>query len=183
MKHLRLGIAGLALLTGCAAPLEVASITEIKPAEAGSGFDVYAERRSRGEQVPEFAGDQVLELRTYEDRSGQGRTELAGADCTVKANNFSAEATTPAKVRVPLYRGQSSTLSVSCGKPGYKSRMVEAAPFDSTRNDRYSSGAGGGLVGVAVVAAFDAMSDNSKNDWRYSPVQIVLEPERVAAAN
>lgn len=163
--------------------MEVASITEIKPAEPAAGLDVYAARRGRGEQVPEFAGDQVLEVRTYEEKSDQGRTELAGAQCTVKASNFSADTATPAKVRVPLYRGQSSTLSVSCHKPGYKSRMVEAAPFDATRNARYSSGASGGLIGVAVVAAFDAVSDNSKNDWRYAPVQIVLESETTAAAH
>ncbi len=183
MKYGWVRVASLSLLVGCAAPMEVSSITEIRPSEPGTGLDVYAARRTRGEQVPAFAGDQILEVRSYEEKPDQARAEMAGANCVVKASNFTANVTTPTKVRVPLYHGQSSTLSVSCEKQGYKSRMVEAVPFDATRSARYAGAAGGGLIGVAVVAAFDAASDNTKNDWRYQPVQVVLESETKTAAN
>ncbi len=160
--------------------MDIDSVTEIKPAEADAGFDVYAARRMRGEQVPEFAGDQLLEVRSYEDKSEGGRVEMAGAQCVVKASNFSADVTTPGKVRLPLYRRQSSTLSVSCSKPGYKPRMVETTPYDWTRKGRYGDAARGGVVGVAVTAAFDAMTDNSKNHWLYPPVAVVLEKATAA---
>ena len=46
-----------------------------------------------------------------------------------------------------------------------------------TRQQCMASGSGGGLLGVAVVAALDAAADNTKNEWRYPPAQIQLEPD------
>lgn len=162
--------------------MEVASVTEIKPTEPGAEFDVYAEGRRRGEKVPEFAGDQLLEVRAYEVKQGEGRKELAGAHCSLKSIKFSAEATTPAKVRVPLYRNQQSTLAVTCHKPGYKSRMIESHAFDATKSGRLASGSAGGVVGVVFMAAVNAASDDSKNVWLYSPISVVLEAETAVAA-
>ena len=43
--------------------------------------------------------------------------------------------------------------------------------------------AGGGLIGLVAVSAIDAVSDNSKNEWRYPLARVVLEPipQRTAA--
>ncbi|MCB1505796.1 MAG: hypothetical protein KDJ47_12540 [Hyphomicrobiaceae bacterium] len=153
-------------------------MTPIKPQNGATGIDVYAQHRNAGNTTaPEFAGDQLVEVRSYVYKQDQGDTEVRGANCSLSAAEYSATMTTPARVRVPLYRGQSSTLAVSCEMPGYKKSMITVAPMDITRNSRYANGASAGLLGVVAVAAIDAMSDNSKNDWRYPIAKIVLEPE------
>jgi hypothetical protein len=166
----------MVVLGGCAAPaLEVASVTEIRSSTGSRGIDVYEPKRRVDSAVPEFAGDQLVEVRTYKDTE-EGQVELAGATCSLSATGFSATMRTPAKVRVPLYREKSSTLAVTCEMPGYQKRMVTVAPFDATRASRLASSGSGGLIGVVVVAAVDAMADNSKNDWRYPLARVLLEP-------
>ena len=169
---------------GCAAPLEVGSITNITPNTGSSTTDVYQPRRLAGDtSVPAFAGDQLVEVRTYHYVDGHGQKEMAGAQCKLSAGTFSAEMTTPAKVRVPLYRSSSESLAVQCGREGYKTRMVTLKPFDRTRKERYSrfssAGGAGGLIGVVVATAAagiaDAAADNTQNEWNYPPARITLD--------
>ena len=174
-------VAGLAILVGCclggcAAPLAVNTVTDIRSSTGSRGIDVYEPKRRADANVPEYAGDQLVEVRTYQN-SGQGEVEMPGATCSLAATDFSATMTSPAKVRVPLYRGQSSTLAVTCQKPGFEKRMVTVAPFDATRASRLASGSGGGIIGAVVVAAVDASADNSKNDWRYPVARVVMEAD------
>jgi hypothetical protein len=179
MDRLRWLVTGLALLggnclAGCAAPLAVNNVTDIRSSTGSRGVDVYETKRRTDASAPEFAGDQLVEVRTFQN-AGQGEVEMAGATCTLAATGFSATMKSPAKVRVPLYRGQSSTLAVTCQMPGFQKRMITVAPFDATRSSRLASGAGGGLVGAVIVAAVDAAADNSKNDWRYPVARVVME--------
>jgi hypothetical protein len=164
------------VLGGCATPgLEVASVTEIKSTTGSGGIDVYETKRRGGGSVPDFAGEQLVEVRTYKNTDG-GEVELSGATCSLSATGFSATMRSPAKVRVPLYREQSSTLAVTCEMPGYQKRMVTLAPYDATRASRLASSGSGGLIGVLAVAVIDAAADNSKNDWRYPGARVLLEP-------
>lgn len=178
-------LAVVAILAGCAKPMEVSSITEIKPTTGSRGVDVHEPKRQTGQAgVPEFAGDQLLEIRTFASKEGSGETEVAGATCSLSAADFAATMQTPAKVRVPLYRGQSSTLAVACEMPGYKKKMITVGPVDVTRDARFTSGASNGVIGLVAVTAIDAFSDNSRNEWRYPLAKVVLEaeaPARVAA--
>ena len=177
MKH-KICLAIAVLIGGCAKPLEVGSITEIKNSTGSKSIDVLEPKRMAGQSgVPEFSGDQLLEVRTYADNDSNGRVEVSGARCELSASDFKASMETPAKVRVPLYRNQSSTLAVSCDKPGFRKTMVTVTALDVTRQQRLASGSGGGLLGVAVVAAFDAAADNSKNEWRYPVAAVILEKE------
>ena len=101
MSGNELGLRALALATvvcmaGCATPMEVANITEVRPTNGAQGLDVYAMRRQKGEQVPEFAGDQLLEVRTYAVIEGKGETEIAGGNCTVSGSDFQATTVSPA---------------------------------------------------------------------------------------
>ena len=174
---------GLVVLTGCAKPLEVARVTEISSQTGSTGIDVHAPRRLvNPESAPEFAGDQLVEVRTYVYEDGKGNVEVPGASCSLSAAEYSATMTSPAKVRVPLYRGKSSALAVRCEKPGYKKRLITVNVYDVTRSQRYAGAAGGGLLAVVAVAAIDAMSDNSKNEWRYPIAKVVLEPEVVTGS-
>jgi hypothetical protein len=171
-------LVGLASLGGCAKPLEVSSITEIKSRTSSKGIDVYESKRNAGPSaVPEFAGDQLVEVRTYTYVDNSGEVEIAGAACSLSAADFSAAMETPAKVRVPLYRAQSSALAVTCEKPGFKKKLISISAIDMTRQDRLAAGAGGGVIGVVAVAAIDGFSDNTKNDWRYPVARVVLEAE------
>ncbi|MEO1207347.1 MAG: hypothetical protein AAFV45_13560 [Pseudomonadota bacterium] len=182
----RLGVVlCVAALAGCASkPLEVGSIAKIKPQSGSNELDVYADTRRQGTTAaPDFAGDQLVEVRTYRDDPENGQVEMAGATCQLSAALYSADLTTPALVRVPLYRGQSSVLSAKCTKSGFADKLVTVEAFDVTRSQRYQSSSNGGLAGVAVVAVFDALSDNSKNDWRYPPIRVVMGQERPIAAN
>lgn len=164
-------------LAACAAkPLEVGSITQIKPHTGSGELDVYAPKRAQDPaSAPEFSGDQLVEVRTYRQDPENGQVEMEGATCKLSAALFSADMTTPAKVRVPLYRGKSSELSATCSKPGFKDKLVTAQAFDVTRSQRFATASGGGVAGVAVVAVFDAFSDNTKNDWKYPVLAVVME--------
>jgi hypothetical protein len=167
---------GLSLLTGCAKPLEVGSITNIRSATGSQSVDVLEPKRAKGVPgLPEFSGDQLLEVRTYARSDGGPDAEISGASCTLTAADYSATMETPAKVRVPLYRAESSTLSVACKMPGFKKRMITVEAFDETRRSRMSNGAGGGLIGLVAVSAIDAASDNTRNTWRYPVAKILLE--------
>ncbi|WP_246739025.1 hypothetical protein [Bradyrhizobium aeschynomenes] len=172
-----LAIIGGACLGGCAAPLAVNNVTDIRSTTGSRGIDVYEPKRRTDASVPEFAGDQLVEVRTFHNPGGGGEVEMAGASCSLEASGFTATMTSPAKVRVPLYRGQSSTLAVTCQKPGYQKRMITVAPIDATRQARLASGMNGGILGAVIVAGIDAAADNSKNDWRYPVAKVVLEAD------
>ncbi len=173
-------LASALTLAACAKPLEVGSITEIKSKTGSKGIDIHEPRRSKGEQgVPEFAGDQLLEVRTYTIEEGKGQVEIADASCVVSAADFSATIVTPAKLRVPLYRSQSSVLGVSCEMPGFKKRSMTVEAVDTTRQGRYQSGSSAGAIGLIAAVAVDGFSDNTKNEWKYPLAKVVLEkPEK-----
>ena len=177
MRNFILFFIGVVLLAGCAKPLEVASISEIKPPPGSQGLDVYASRRQAGEKVPEFAGDQIVEIRSYSANEGGGQgVEISGAKCKVSAGDFSADVVTPAKLRVPNYRYQTSPLAVSCEREGYKAHMAEVAVVDATANQRLASGANAGLVGLVFMAAVNAASDETTHEFRYPQASIIMEP-------
>lgn len=165
------------VLTGCAKPLEVASITEIKPPPGSQGLDIYASRRNAGEKVPDFAGDQVVDVRSYVMSEGGGTgDEFAGATCELKSRDFSVNLTTPAKVRVPIYRAQSSPLTVQCQKDGFEPKLAEASVFNVTKEERLQQGASGGVVGVLFVAAINAASDETTHDFAYPTIKVLMTP-------
>jgi hypothetical protein len=176
--RLRTGLSLLTLIAagGCATPLEVASITEIKPSNGARGTDVYAAERAKGQPVPEFSGDQLLEVRTFAPKDGSASVEFAGAACTITGRDFVASAASPARVRVPLYRAQSSALSVTCNQPGLLQKSVVVEAVDVTRQQRYSNGAGAGVLGMVASVAVDGMSDNTKNDWKYPLAKVNMTP-------
>lgn len=164
------------VLAGCAKPLEVSRVTDIRSKTSSNDIDVLSVKRAQtGSGVPEYAGNQLAEVRAYERIDGKGDVEMAGVSCHLSTPHYEADLVTPAKVRVPLYRGKSSELAVSCKRQGYISRLVTVRAIDVTRAQRLNSGANSGLLGLAVVAVIDAASDNTKNDWKYPPVKVLLE--------
>lgn len=171
----------LLALAGCAKPMEVSSITEIKPQSGKGGLDVYADKRAAGQQVPQFAGDQIVQVRTYMEGDANNLSqEIPGAACKLSATEYSADIVTPAKVRVPIYRAQSSTLAVKCEKEGFLPKMQEAAVENETQNKRLEMGSNGGLIGVALALAVNGVSDTANDDFKYPVVKVVMAPKTPA---
>jgi hypothetical protein len=180
-------ILSLCLLTAaCAKPLEVGSITEIKPRTAGAqGLDVYAGRRAAGEPMPQMAGDQIVEVRTFNSgTTDKPREEMAGASCSLTTGDFVADFTTPAKVRVPNYRDKSSALAVSCEKTGYQRKLREVTVYNDTKASNLSAGSGAGVVGLVVALAVNEMGDTSSHSYKYPPIHIDMDAveEKLASA-
>jgi hypothetical protein len=173
------------LLGGCAKPMEVGSITEIKPPPGTQGVDVYAAQRSSGQKVPEFAGDQIVEVRSFyansEEQQQQETGEFAGAACKLTAANFSADLTTPAKVRVPVYRAQSSQLAVQCEKDGFKPKLTQVGAFNVTKDERLRAGSSAGAIGLLLMVAANAASDETTHDFKYPQVRVEMEKIKPAS--
>jgi hypothetical protein len=175
------------LAAGCARPMDVATITDIRASNGAAGLDVYAERRRKGEKVPDLSGDQVVDVRSYTGSGEPGSEiagdEMAGAKCVVKARDYSAHVTTPARIRVPLYRAQSSPLSVTCERDGYRPASGVAEVYNKTKEDRYAAGSsGGGLIGLALMAAVNELSDEAGHEFKYRPAYVVMLPIREVRA-
>jgi hypothetical protein len=167
--------------------MDVSSISEIRPNSGGPGLDVYAARRRAGEKVPELAGDQILDVRSFVTADGPFGNEIpgeefAGAKCTVKARDYSAQVTTPARLRVPIYRLESSALSVACDREGYESRSIVLEVYNKTKADRYAASSGNGLAGLLVMAAINELSDETKHEFAYPQARVVMTPRQTAVA-
>jgi hypothetical protein len=179
MIRLFMAVAAVGLLAGCGAPgLEVARVTDIRPSNKAAGLDVYAERRRAGDKVPDFSGDQLVDVRSYREReeSGYSDEEFAGAKCAVKARDYAADVVTPARIRVPLYRQESSPLSVSCQHPDYQPRSIVLDVYNKTKQDNYAAASGNGLVGLLVMAAINEMSDEKGHTFAYPIARLVMKP-------
>ncbi len=194
LRQILVAVAIIAMAGCSAAPLEVGSVTEIQrtgaialpvstvpPATASGAIGTYDSRRAAGVATPQVAGDQLLEVRTYTSSPPYGMVELSGASCTLNAADFSATLQTPAKVRVPLYRQQSSPLAILCDLPGFKKKRMTVAAVDVVREKRAASAATGGLFGLLSVAAIDVFADESKDLWEYPSAKVILVPGEVAA--
>jgi len=167
--------------------MEVGSISEIRPNSGGPGVDVYATRRRAGEKVPELAGDQILDVRTFVSAEGPFGNEIAGeefagARCTVKARDYSAQVTTPARLRVPIYRLESSALSVACERDAFEPRSLVLEVYNKTKADRYAAASGNGVAGLVVMAAINEMSDETKHEFAYPSARVIMTPRQTTAA-
>ena len=176
MKKL-LSLLSLCLLAACAKPLEVTTITPIQTANGSGNIDVYADSRSAGEVVPEFTGDQIVDVRSYtSNKNGNKGKEFAGASCVLEARDFTANLVTPAKVRVPLYRDQSSPLTVSCTHKDHHPKLAERAVFNLTKAERLDAGSNAGLAGVLIMAVVNEASDESNDVYNYHNIDVVMRP-------
>lgn len=170
-------IAAVAGVSGCASSLPIAEIADVRATDGSPSIDIYQNRRVAGQDVPDFFGDQLVTVRTYEEIEDKVDPELAGATCDIRGAGFTAMVTTPAAVRVPLYRSKTGTLSATCSKDGYAKRSGALAPVDVERGQAMQTGAHFGLIGFAVGAIVDAASDHSDNEWRYpGELHVTLTP-------
>jgi hypothetical protein len=168
-----------ALLAACqTSQLPITNIATVTPSVTGAeGVDVYAGKRRAGEAVPDFRGDQLVEVRSYgyeksENSSRPKKVEFSGARCNLEGTGFMGNVTTPAKVRVPIYGNASSELAVRCVADGRQPVIQTARAYNKTKSDRLESGSNGGLLGVVFVAAVNAASDETKHVFLYPAINV-----------
>ena len=171
-----------AFLAGCQTKqLPISNISQITPSfEGAEGVDVYAGKRRNGETVPDYRGDQLVEIRSFINQKGKKsshskKTEFAGARCSVNASGFDGNVTTPAKIRVPIYGYQSSELALRCVADGYQPTVQSFRAINKTKSDRLNSAASTGLLGVLAITAVNAASDETKHVFLYAPLNVVFE--------
>jgi hypothetical protein len=87
-----------------------------------------------------------------------------------------AKVTSPAKVRVPIFRSASSDLAVRCSHPDYSSKLITRSIQNKTKNARLNAGAAGGLTGLALMAVINGVSDDSNDTFAYPTMQVPMLP-------
>ncbi len=143
-------------------------------------------------------GSQIVEVRTFMKKdksdddvvevaastgegeaSGSGQTtnqvEVSGAECVLRGDRFAAEVVTPAGVRVPLFGYQTGELTLECSKDGFESGIAVVKIYNKTFAERNANAASGGLIGVLVIGLFNAVSDQSNDEFEYLDTPVVLE--------
>jgi hypothetical protein len=134
-----------------------------------------------GAQIPDskVRGSEILEVRTLAKKEENGdhstsEVEVAGAKCLIKSDHYTATLITPAGLRVPLYGYQTPQLSIECVKEGYNKSVAGWAPYNKTMMDRLNTAQAGGLLGVLVIAAYNAASDETNDEFQYLNPKVLL---------
>jgi opacity protein-like surface antigen len=145
-----------------------------KVASNASGLDVYAGPRSRGAQVPQFRGQEIVQIRTWGAVDGGARSEMIGVNCILDSGVYSAAFQTPANVLVPDYGPNSPALFVRC-ENGNTSGSITVNAVNKTAQERNASAAGTGLLGAIVIGAVnESRRNNDTDDFGYNPITVQL---------
>lgn len=142
---------------------------------ASIGLDVYGRARARGQSVPRFRGQDIVEVRTFGNRNGDGYGEMGGASCTLDSGLYRAAFLSPANITLPDYGPNSPAIFVQCTL-GEKTTSVTVNAVNMTSQARAQSAAGAGLLGALVIGAVnEAKRDNETDDFGYNPIRINLD--------
>lgn len=140
-------------------------------------------------QIPEaqHLGWVASEIRAFEETADGKRTEIVGASCVVKAKDFMAKVTSPARIKTPTYvqgarfpdRGKPSKLSVKCSGQGLSGdTIVEAMPYglrdSTTTTSYYYNNTGSYAGGFSTTKHYGQLS--SSYPWSYGgSIKLVME--------
>lgn len=157
-------IAGL-LVVGCnTTPVEITR-------------DEVTARKLRSIPEARLLRDQTTFVRTYTGTEKK-RTEVSGARCTLKTADVTAQVTTPAKVRLPVYvqgkrfenRGRPSDMTITCRADG-QTTTVTVAPepigtstYSSSNTAYYNDGSSSITTVVTHASRL-----SSSYPWGYGP--------------
>lgn len=132
-------------------------------------------------KTPATHGDTPVIVRTFKFDSetvGNRGDEVAGVDCKVTSQHFSATLRSPATLTTPLYGVATPTLTITCSKQGLGSGSRVVSPYNKTQSDMINAGANAGLAGLLLMGAVAATSDNKGHQFLYNPeVFITLQPQ------
>ncbi|MGV6811729.1 MAG: hypothetical protein ACWA47_05750 [Brevirhabdus sp.] len=139
------------------------------------GIDVYGKDRARGQTVPRFRGQEVVQVRTRGKGESGSFTELSGVSCMLDSGLYSARFTSPANVVVPDYGPSSPAIFVRCVN-GETSGSVTVNAFNATHAQNQSAAYGTGVLGAIVIGAVAAANrDDEKDDFKYPVIYITLK--------
>lgn len=135
---------------------------------------------ARGINPDRLIGQQSLEVRTFR-KTAEGRKEVTGVPCTLRAPEFSAKVVTPQRVSLPSFlqgdrfpnRGRPGAVTVTCtdGKT-LMAVAFEAHPVNTPAGPPTTVGTPGqpgyGTVSKSVVA-----SNSGSTPWIWGPALTV----------
>ncbi|MEO0937873.1 MAG: hypothetical protein AAFY38_06940 [Pseudomonadota bacterium] len=167
--------AGFAMLACAAAEITTPPVSVVPNNRADAvGLDVYAGPRKRGNPVPRFRGQEIVQVRTFGPSSDGSRAELSGVPCTLDSGVYKARFATPANVVVPDYGPDSPAIFVRC-TTDTASGSQTVNVFNATTQQRMAGASAGGILGVIIVGAVTAANvDNEKDEFKYPVVTVNL---------
>lgn len=178
MKHsIQVCAALVVFLSGCETAEITAPPVPVTPKNAANavGIDVYGKNRARGQTVPRFRGQEIVQVRTRGKGEGGSFTELSGVSCILDSGIYSAKFLTPANVVVPDYGPSSPAIFVRCVN-GQQSGSTTVNAYNATNAQRQSSAYGTGVLGAIVIGAVAAANrDDEKDDFKYPLINILLK--------
>lgn len=131
------------------------------------GIDVYARQRARGNPVPSFRGQDTIQVRAFGNRSGGGYGEIQNAVCNLDSGLFTANFATPANIVVPDYGPNSPALFIRCEYEG-RTKSVTVNSANKTAQERSSTAASSGLLGMLIIGAVnESVRNNETDDFGY----------------
>ncbi len=178
-KTILVGAVALVALAGCeAAEITTPPVNVVPNIKSNAvGLDVYAGPRRRGNPVPRFRGQEVVQVRSSGLSKDGVRSELSGVPCKMDSGVYTASFTTPANIVVPDYGPNSPAIFVRCATDT-QSGSITANVFNATTQQRMSGAAGGGILGVIIVGAVTAANvDNEKDEFKYPALTVILKPK------
>lgn len=126
-------------------------------------------------------GQRGVIIRSYANVEGK-RTEVAGARCSLRSNEFSANVTTPGGVAIPMLiqgsrfanRGKPTPLTVTCeGNELRKTITVDAVPLLASGGNTTTSSSSGATVSVSTSVISSATA--ASKPWTFPNISVELQ--------
>lgn len=156
MKRMTLAILSLATLplAACQVPLDF----QEEPVD-------FVQLDSRN--TPPVIGKSYLGVRTYLAVPDGDPVEIAGAACVVRSSQFRAEFQSPARMSMPLTRGEPKPLKLACRANG-KSQQLDLPPVQIvTGVGIYTGELVTSLAATLIVGGVTTEASRNANVWGY----------------
>lgn len=136
---------------------------------------MYAQARARGNPVPRFRGQEIVQIRT-QGKTSDGFGEISGVPCSLDSGLYTANFTTPANVIVPDYGPNSPAIFVRCSHPDGRSGSATVNVYNFTAQQRSNAAIGTGVLGAIVIGAVNAAStDNETDEFKYPNIFVQIK--------
>jgi hypothetical protein len=118
-------------------------------------------------------GIEPIYVRTFIDLEGEPKKEVTNVACVVTGDGFKASVVTPGLLNMPDRGNGSKAANITCTK-GDETRSAAIQPYNKTSKRMMNAGEQGGLIGVIVMAGYDAARNKTNDDWGYQSVDVIF---------
>ncbi len=116
----------------------------------------------------------TITVRTW-IKVGDAKAELENVACEIDGLGFYANFTTPARLALPVYKGNTAPISVSCTNNG-RTVAVGSLPYNQTAKNKINSAqAGFGIMGAVAAIAVSGVHDTSNDRFLYQDISIYFD--------